>query len=69
LLLRNEGQKRDPKIGKKYINLIYKRIREGVQIPLSPLKACFKRNIKLQKPFKHHCLEGFFVFNPKSKNT
>ncbi len=54
-----EEQKRDPKIGKKYIIFIYKGIKEGVQIPLSPLKACFKRNIKLQKPFKHQCLEGF----------
>ena len=34
MLLKNEEQKRDPKIGKKYIILIYKRIREGVQIPL-----------------------------------
>lgn len=34
--LRNEGQKRDPKIGKKYIILIYQSIREGVQFPLSP---------------------------------
>jgi hypothetical protein len=31
-----EEQKRDPRLGKKYINLIYKRIRRGIQIPLSP---------------------------------
>ncbi len=37
--LKIEGQKRDPKIGKKYIILIYKSIREGVQIPLSPQKT------------------------------
>ena len=33
--LKIEGQKRDPKIGKKYIILIYQRIREEVQFPLS----------------------------------
>jgi hypothetical protein len=29
----------------------------------SPRKACFKRNIKVQKPFKHQCLKGFLVFD------
>jgi len=40
LQVKIEEQKRDPKIGKKYIIFIYKGIKEGVQIPLSPpLKA------------------------------
>jgi hypothetical protein len=36
LQLRNEELKRDPRLGKKYIILIYKSIIEGVQIPLFP---------------------------------
>lgn len=54
--LKIEGQKRDPKIGKTYIILIYQRIREGVQFPLSPL-------VEIQtvlKPTKFNNLVGFF---------
>jgi hypothetical protein len=43
----------------------YKRVRE----PLSPRKACFKRNIKVQKSSKHNCLKGFLFFRKVSKNT
>ncbi|MGX7666325.1 alpha/beta fold hydrolase [Flavobacterium pedocola] len=63
--LRNEGQKRDPKIGKKYIILIYQGIQRAIQIPLSPQrktetkvsvflfpavsKACFCKRIEIKK--------------------
>ena len=30
-----------------------------VHNPLSPRKACFKKHIAAQEPFKHQCLEGF----------
>lgn len=50
-----EEQKRDPRIGKKYIILIYQRIREEIQIPLSPPAG---KQIEL-KPFKSYDLEGF----------
>lgn len=57
--LRNERQKRDPKLGKKYIILIYKGIREEVQIPLSPPA---EKQIEL-KPLKSYDFRGFFFLS------
>ena len=56
--LRNEGQKRDPKIGKNYIILIYKGIREELQIPLSPPVEKQRQS----KPRKSYDLRGFFFY-------
>ena len=42
--LKIEGQKRDPKIGKKYIILIYQSIKDGIQFPLSPRNG---ENVKI----------------------
>ena len=53
-----EEQKRDPRIGKKYIILIYKRIREEVQFPLSPLNSLSK----VIKTSKILGISRFFVF-------
>lgn len=58
--VKSEEQKRDPRIGKKYIILIYQLIREEVQIPLSP-------PVKSQtesKPFKMYVLRGFLFLLP-----
>lgn len=58
--LRNEGQKRDPKIGKKYIILIYQGIQRAIQIPLSPP---VKSQIE-SEPFKMYVLKGFLFLLP-----
>lgn len=46
-----EEQKRDPKIGKKHIILIYQRIREGVQFPFSPRSSAQTKTFQILKGF------------------
>jgi hypothetical protein len=42
--------------------LINKGIKSVVQIPLSPQKACFKRNIKTKNPVNRNFYRVFYVY-------